>query len=54
MHLKKFGFIPQQKAVELMLQLARGCAYLFDKNIYHRDLKTENILITEKGKVCAI
>jgi serine/threonine protein kinase len=34
----------------LLLQLAKGCAYLFDKNIYHRDLKTENILIADKGR----
>ena len=37
-----------------MLQLAKGCGYLFDKNIYHRDLKTENILITDQGTLWPI
>jgi serine/threonine protein kinase len=28
-----------------MVQLINGCEYLYEKGIYHRDLKTENILI---------
>jgi serine/threonine protein kinase len=41
------GHIAEKKAIPLFLQLARGCAYLESKNIYHRDLKTENILIND-------
>jgi serine/threonine protein kinase len=45
-HLTLHGHIPEKKAAPLFLQLAKGCAYLESKNIYHRDIKTENILIT--------
>lgn len=48
-YLKKNGHIPESQAIPLLLQLAQGCNYLFDKNIYHRDLKTENILISQEG-----
>jgi serine/threonine protein kinase len=44
------GHLPESKALPLFLQLAKGCAYLENKNIYHRDLKTENILITTEGR----
>jgi serine/threonine protein kinase len=49
-YLVKNGYIQEKKAIQLFFQLAQGCAYLESKNIYHRDLKTENILITEEGK----
>jgi serine/threonine protein kinase len=32
------------------MQLIDGCEYLYEKGIFHRDLKTENILIHE-GKL---
>ena len=48
-HLRKHGNIPEKQALPLLHQLASGCAYLFDKNIYHRDLKTENILIGDNS-----
>ena len=35
----------------LMLQLLRGLAHLHDKWVFHRDLKTSNILYNNKGEV---
>lgn len=32
-----------------MIQLVNGCEYLYSKGIFHRDLKTENILF-HQGK----
>jgi serine/threonine protein kinase len=30
-------------------EIARGCEYLYNKGILHRDIKTENILLTENS-----
>lgn len=39
-YLQENGRIPEQPAAKMMFQLAEGCAHLYDKNTYHRDLKT--------------
>ena len=45
------GPIPQRKAFEYALQIARGLGAAHDAGIIHRDLKPENIFITDDGRV---
>ncbi|KAL3877454.1 hypothetical protein ACJMK2_035158 [Sinanodonta woodiana] len=53
LHIKTVGDIPEEKAKTMFDGLAQGLKYLHDKNIAHRDLKCENILIL-KGDVLAL
>ena len=43
--------LPQRKAIDYSLQIARGLAAAHQKGIVHRDLKPENIFITRDGRV---
>ncbi|XXF74933.1 serine/threonine-protein kinase [Myxococcaceae bacterium GXIMD 01537] len=45
------GRIPPQRALRLMLQVARAVESAHDKGIVHRDLKPENILLDGRGHV---
>src|SRR5436853_2192757 len=38
--------LPQRKAIDYALQIARGLAAAHEKGIVHRDLKPENLFIT--------
>ena len=49
--LKRFGRLPQDKAVEIARQLCAGIAAAHDQGVLHRDLKPENILLDGRGKV---
>ncbi|KAK3591320.1 hypothetical protein CHS0354_028428, partial [Potamilus streckersoni] len=53
LYIKTVGDIPEEKATKMFNGLAQGLKYLHDKNIAHRDLKCENILIL-KGEVLAL
>jgi serine/threonine protein kinase len=44
--LQKKGYIKEVEATALLYQIAKGLEYLYDKGILHRDIKTENILIS--------
>ena len=41
--------LPEEKAVGLILGIARGLAYAHRKGILHRDIKPENILLDSEG-----
>lgn len=50
---KKTICTPEEK-VKIILEIAKGMKYLHGKNVIHRDLKTQNVLISKDGccKIC--
>ena len=45
------GPIPQRKAVEYAIQIARGLAAAHEKGVVHRDLKPDNIFLLNDGRI---
>jgi TolB-like protein len=45
------GAVPTRKAIEYVIQAARGLAEAHEKGIVHRDLKPENLFVTRDGRV---
>ncbi len=47
----KSGPIPSEKTLNIAIQIAMGLEAAHKKGIIHRDIKSQNIMITEAGKV---
>jgi serine/threonine protein kinase len=48
----QFGRLPEPLAAHLAAELAQALSYMHEKGVWHRDVKTENILLS--AEVCAI
>lgn len=47
----KASLIPINEVINIALQISEGLKAAHDKDIIHRDIKSQNIMITEDGKV---
>ncbi|MEJ2495134.1 MAG: serine/threonine-protein kinase, partial [Ignavibacteriaceae bacterium] len=47
----KSGPIQTKKAINIAIQIAEGLGAAHKKGIVHRDIKSQNLMITEDGKV---
>jgi Tol biopolymer transport system component len=45
------GALPWRKAVDYARQIAEGLAAAHDKHIFHRDVKPDNVFITNDGRI---
>src|SRR5688572_18290199 len=43
--------LPQRKAIDYALQMAHGLAAAHEKGIVHRDIKPDNVFVTNDGRV---
>ena len=48
---EKNGFLPEKRAKKLIIQIIKGIIYLHSKNICHRDIKLENILVMKNDTI---
>jgi serine/threonine-protein kinase len=44
------GPLPEQDALRVTLQVARGLAFAHEQGLVHRDVKPQNVLLTEEGR----
>lgn len=49
--LLKIGAYSEQETAVVMRQLLEACVYLKSKGIAHRDLKPDNLLLTQAGRI---
>lgn len=50
-HRMEDGALPEDEAIQIALQAARGLARAHDAGIVHRDLKPANVMVTDRGEV---
>ena len=50
-YIEKKGQLPFKEAVSIAIQVAQGIEAAHNKNIVHRDIKPQNIIISREGKV---
>lgn len=46
-YIRKFGRLDERTARRFLIQLARGLQFLHSKHLIHRDIKPQNLLLTE-------
>jgi serine/threonine-protein kinase len=49
--LRRFGRLPEERAVEAARQLCAGLAAVHEQDLLHRDLKPANVMLDGRGKV---
>ena len=49
--IKRIGYLPNEKAVDVMRQLIAGLSAAHERGILHRDLKPANIMLDGQGRV---
>jgi len=53
-YIEKKGKLTYKEAVSIAIQVGRGIEAAHNKNIVHRDIKPQNIIISTEGKVKTI
>ena len=48
---EKYHYIKEKRAKKLFLQIVKGISYCHSKNIFHRDIKLENILVLKDDTI---
>ncbi|MGI6168340.1 MAG: Stk1 family PASTA domain-containing Ser/Thr kinase [Christensenellales bacterium] len=50
-YVRRKGPLPCKEAADIAIQICRALAYTHEKNLIHRDIKSQNILILSDGKI---
>lgn len=50
-YMEKAGALPSGEALDFAIQIARALAHAHDKGIIHRDIKPQNIMLLEDGRI---
>lgn len=50
-YIKRYGRLSTREAVDFSLQIANGLQAAHNQNIVHRDIKPQNILVSNSGKI---
>ena len=48
-NIQKDGHLSELQSLEILLSVCRGLDYLHNRKIIHRDIKAENVVLTERG-----